>query len=124
MVGGNKVHTEEGHCRPRPKNRICLGNHPNIFEAIAFARKKGYPKANPCFWCAREARPVSNEHLNEYLPSNIDPNLKSIIVEDFKNHNSILHERGELNDTLLLTYSELSHMLSRTFAKKPFMPIR
>jgi len=142
---GNKVHTEECYWVPALKNRVPLGDHPNAFEAIEFAKtkaKKKYPNANACFWCSREAIIASNDRqktktqleneveahktfiaylnmaLNDHLPSNAKPNLKSIIVQGFKTHISSLYERGHLSDTTLLIYDELFEDLSRSFTEE------
>ncbi len=142
---GNKVHTQECYWAPALENQVSLGEHPNLFEAITFAKKKGYLKANSCFWCSREATIASNErqktktqlkneieilqafikHLNaalsEHLPSNVDSNLKSIIVEDFKEISLDLSRRGEIRSIANSIYQDVFDFLSCTLTEEPLM---
>jgi hypothetical protein len=50
--GNNEVHSEDCHLYAILKDFIDLGQHPNCENAVAAAKKLGYPKADGCKHCS------------------------------------------------------------------------
>ncbi len=51
----NEVHTTFCQHRPDVCNQVSLGWHANAVDAVAFARRNGYPDADGCYFCSSEA---------------------------------------------------------------------
>ena len=55
--GDNEVHVspkQSHNCNyPASQNRESLGYHETCVSAVQEAKRRGYKKANGCFWCAR-----------------------------------------------------------------------
>ncbi len=53
----NEVHRTDSHCRgyPTEENRHSLGAFSNAKEAVAYAKKNGFPKADGCAICCPDA---------------------------------------------------------------------
>ena len=53
--GNNEVHTSECTHLPSIFNQVSLGYFSNGKDAVAYAKKNGYPNADGCYYCANEA---------------------------------------------------------------------
>ena len=51
----NEVHTENCRYLPAARNRDYLGSFSNARAAVQYAKSIGYPNADGCFYCCREA---------------------------------------------------------------------
>lgn len=52
--GDHEVHRTGCSHMPNPENRESLGNHDNCRTAVAEARRRGYRRANGCWFCSRD----------------------------------------------------------------------
>ena len=51
----NEVHTTSCSYSPEIKNRISLGYFSDGKGAVAYAKLNGYPAADGCYYCCKEA---------------------------------------------------------------------
>lgn len=51
----NEVHKEGCQKMPDPNNRIYLGNFKDGIEAVAYAKRQGFYRADGCVKCCPEA---------------------------------------------------------------------
>ena len=54
--GDHEVHdvASTGGCLPAYNNRVDLGYHSSCSSAVSEAKRKGYTKANGCYYCCNE----------------------------------------------------------------------
>ena len=52
--GDHEVHKSGYSCMPKPENRIFLGSFDKCEDAVREATKRGYKRANGCYYCCRE----------------------------------------------------------------------
>lgn len=52
--GDNEVHEENCRYLPHPQNRVLLGSFPSCKEAVAYARRYGFTRADGCAYCVPE----------------------------------------------------------------------
>jgi hypothetical protein len=52
--GDHEVHRDGCSHLPEPVNREYLGVFANCHQAVYEAKRRGYYRANGCFWCSRE----------------------------------------------------------------------
>lgn len=53
--GDNEVHREDCHWMPSLENREYLGFFSDAIQAVAEAKRRGYPHADGCAFCCPEA---------------------------------------------------------------------
>ncbi|MEH2957578.1 hypothetical protein [Candidatus Merdisoma sp. JLR.KK006] len=51
----NEVHTTTCTYKPSYQNQHDLGWHADEIDAVAFAKKNGYPDADGCYYCCERA---------------------------------------------------------------------
>lgn len=51
----NEVHTTTCTHKPSYQNQHDLGWHADEIDAVAFAKKNGYPYADGCYYCCERA---------------------------------------------------------------------
>lgn len=51
----NEVHTTTCVRKPSPWNQENLGWHADEIDAVAYARRNGYPYADGCYYCCEKA---------------------------------------------------------------------
>ncbi len=51
----NEVHTTTCTHKPSCQNQHDLGWHADEIDAVAFARRNGYPDADGCYYCCERA---------------------------------------------------------------------
>lgn len=51
----NEVHTTSCAHRPSVYNQRALGWHADAVDAVAYAKRNGYPDADGCKYCSSEA---------------------------------------------------------------------
>jgi hypothetical protein len=52
--GDHEIHTTECEWLPLPQHQDYLGYHVTCVTAVSAAKKKGYQRANGCFYCSRK----------------------------------------------------------------------
>lgn len=51
----NEVHTTSCGHRPDAYHSVSLGWHADAVDAVAYAKRNGYPDADGCYFCSSEA---------------------------------------------------------------------
>jgi hypothetical protein len=51
--GDNEVHTSSCGYLPGESNREYLGDFASCSPAVSEAKRRGYRRANGCYWCSR-----------------------------------------------------------------------
>ena len=55
LNGFNEVHQNTCFYFQLANNKVFLGNFPNAIAAVSYAKTHGYPKADGCYYCSKEA---------------------------------------------------------------------